>query len=351
MSTKILLFIALISFSISKENLSSFNSYEFNYILDKERMQNIVETVNNLNTTWKAILPSKNYTPLLGADLDLIKNIKKEPKNFINTKNFKLFSVNSFNLPESYDAREVHPECKEIISTIYDQANCGSCWAVSSTSVMSDRLCIKSNGKIQKHISTLNLISCLNRCYGCNGGLSFFAFDYWVSDGLVTGGDYGDESSCQPYFLPPCDHHTSEEVYGECGNVTSTPKCSNVCQEKYEKSYDEDKIYGNDSYYLYHPSDEEVMNEIYENGPVVSSFSVYEDFYAYKSGVYQNVAGSYMGSHEIRIIGWGVEDGVKYWLCANSWNKYWGENGYFKILRGENECDIEAMITAANPLV
>ena len=346
MSFKILSFILLISFSLLKENPNLFETYEFSYLLDKERIQNIVTKVNNLNTTWKASLPSKNYTPLLGADLELLKTIKKTPKN---SNYFR--SAKNFNLPESYDAREAHPECKEIIDTIYDQANCGSCWAVSSTSVMSDRICIKSNGKIQKHVSTLNLISCLSRCYGCNGGLSFFAFDYWVSDGLVTGGDYGDENSCQPYFLPPCDHHTSEETYGQCGNVTNTPRCSNVCQENYEKSYDEDKTYGNDSYYLYHPSDEEVMNEIYENGPVVSSFNVYEDFYAYKSGIYQNVAGAYMGSHEIRILGWGVENGVKYWLCANSWNKYWGENGYFRILRGENECEIEAMITAASPVI
>ena len=33
---------------------------------------------------------------------------------------------------------------------------------------------------------------------------------------------------------------------------------------------------------------------------------------------------------------------MKYWLCANSWSKYWGDNGFFKIKRGENYLGIES---------
>merc|ERR1712032_787093 len=38
---------------------------------------------------------------------------------------------------------------------------------------------------------------------------------------------------------------------------------------------------------------------------------------------------------------WSWRDGVKYWKVANSWNPYWGEKGYFRILRGSNHCGIE----------
>lgn len=33
-----------------------------------------------------------------------------------------------------------------------------------------------------------------------------------------------------------------------------------------------------------------------------------------------------------------------YWIVDNSWNTYWGDRGYFKILKGVNECGIESDI-------
>jgi len=63
-------------------------------------------------------------------------------------------------------------------------------------------------------------------------------------------------------------------------------------------------------------------------------------------GVYQNSYPARYGKHVIKIIGWGVEEGVHYWLCVNSWNEHWGDKGLFKILRGSKECEIENEITA-----
>ncbi|VDM74705.1 unnamed protein product [Strongylus vulgaris] len=59
-----------------------------------------------------------------------------------------------------------------------------------------------------------------------------------------------------------------------------------------------------------------------------------------------HVAGKEEGAHAIKIIGWGVEKGTPYWIVANSWNTDWGEDGYFRILRGRNECGIEQYVTA-----
>lgn len=94
-----------------------------------------------------------------------------------------------------------------------------------------------------------------------------------------------------------------------------------------------------------------IQTEILQNGPVEGSLTVYHDFLAYKEGVYQHVAGRAMGSHAIRIIGWGTENGTPYWLVANSWNTDWGNKGFFKILRGHKECDIEYGIYAGLPKV
>jgi cathepsin B len=66
-------------------------------------------------------------------------------------------------------------------------------------------------------------------------------------------------------------------------------------------------------------------------------------------GVYQHETGSFLGGHAVKILGWGEESGLPYWLVANSWNQYWGDQGYFKILRGKNECGIEGSIVAGKP--
>jgi len=45
-----------------------------------------------------------------------------------------------------------------------------------------------------------------------------------------------------------------------------------------------------------------------------------------------------LGGHAVKLIGWGVdEEGVKYWKVVNSWNNTWGENGTFKIVRGDQD--------------
>ena len=64
--------------------------------------------------------------------------------------------------------------------------------------------------------------------------------------------------------------------------------------------------------------------------------SVFEDFMSYKSGIYHHVSGKSLGGHAIKVVGWGVEKGQKYWIAANSWSESWGENGFFRIGMTEN---------------
>lgn len=76
------------------------------------------------------------------------------------------------------------------------------------------------------------------------------------------------------------------------------------------------------------------------------AFTVYDDFENYASGVYKATSSKSVGGHAVKLVGWGVDGGVKYWKIANSWNPYWGENGYFRIVRGTNECGIESQAGA-----
>jgi len=84
-------------------------------------------------------------------------------------------------------------------------------------------------------------------------------------------------------------------------------------------------------------------------GPIEVAFTVYEDFEVYTGGIYKATSSKQMGGHAVKLVGWGVDNGVKYWKIANSWNPYWGENGYFRIVRGTNECGIESQTAGNDP--
>ena len=48
------------------------------------------------------------------------------------------------------------------------------------------------------------------------------------------------------------------------------------------------------------------------------------------AGVYRHTSGSALGGHAVKILGYGVENGEKYWLVANSWNSDWGDAGLYR---------------------
>lgn len=256
-------------------------------------------------------------------------------------------------LPKEFDARKKWSQCESVIGHIYDQGNCGSCWAVSTASAFSDRVCIATKGKKKALFASQQILSCCHKCAGpdgCNGGWPIGAFAYMKHTGLVTGGDYGSRQGCQPYLMQQCNHHIKGSL-PECSSLEKqkTPKCKLHCYNfKHDKTFKQDRIRA-EKYYSVLPC--AAQNEIYQNGPIIATFTVFEDFYTYKSGVYQHVTGARTGRHAVKVIGWGEEKGVPYWLVANSWNTNWGDNGIFKIKRGEDEGWFEEEFAAVKPKV
>jgi cathepsin B len=296
-------------------------------------------------TTWTAGENDRFCQLKLGDAIKLLGALKSPEEFKLPVKQVQIVE----NLPENFDLREAHPQC-EALKEVRDQSSCGSCWAFGAGEAMSDRICIASKGQHQTRVSTEHILSCCDSCgFGCNGGYPAAAWQFWQENGIPTGGLYGDKNTCQPYSYPPCDHHV-EGKHGPCDKEYPTPDCMDVCQKGYPFSVEEDKWYAGSAYSV--PSDEKsIMSEIYEHGSVEVAFDVYEDFLNYKSGVYQHVKGQYLGGHAVKMIGWGVEKGTKYWLLVNSWNEGWGDNGTFKILRGKNHMGVEGEIVAGTPVL
>lgn len=248
-------------------------------------------------------------------------------------------------VPDSFDARVQWGKICPSTSEIRDQANCGSCWAFGAVEAMTDRHCIFTNGASQPHISAEDLNSCCDSCgFGCDGGDPGAAWDYWLNPGLVTGGNFG-QGGCAPYSLAPCDHHVNGTL-PPCGGETNTPPCPTACENG--DTWDSDIHMGKTDYVISNNATA-IQVEIMTNGPVEAAFTVYADFLPYQSGVYHHVTGDELGGHAVKILGWGVESNTPYWLVANSWNTEWGAKGYFKILRGSDECGIEDYIVGGIP--
>ncbi|XP_055613395.1 cathepsin B-like [Uranotaenia lowii] len=298
----------------------------------------IASEIRNLTQTWT---PGNNPMPLTHYRVG---SLPPQPQHRLPEGMLLLKTVEDIELPENFDARQQWPECQSI-RTVRNQGCCGSCFAISATSAMTDRWCIHSQDHETFEFGSIDVLSCCTECGdGCEGGYLPQTWSYWVRRGISSGGAYGSNQGCRPYPFTSCK--TADEE-------NSAPQCMRSCNSAYNvtKAVD-DRRFGRSAYAVAR-EERKIMEEIYVGGPVQASFSVFLDFKAYKSGVYRHVWGPHEGYHAIKIVGWGVENikgvPVKYWLVSNSWGQDWGENGFFRIVRGEDHMGIESNVYAGMP--
>merc|ERR1712079_318265 len=110
---------------------------------------------------------------------------------------------------------------------------------------------------------------------------------------------------CLDFTLPHCHHHGPQR----------SPRCSNRCDAN---ATGEHKVFAHDKYKfdgktLSADGEAHIMRMIMHGGPVECAFDVYSDFENYVSGIYHHVTGHFAGGHAVKMVGWGVENGVKYW--------------------------------------
>jgi C1A family cysteine protease len=301
-----------------------------------------VNEINALDLGWTASTDQGSFVTGISV---------AEFKNFLGTKldgngpqlrkkQPEEFTVTLEDLPANFDSRTNWPTCKTI-GWIRDQSACGTCWAFGAAEAISDRYCTY-NVNANLNISAADIGFCCGFSCGdgCNGGYPSAAWDYWVQSGVVS-------SDCYKYPFPSCDHHIPNSKNPCPSQEYPSPDCPDTCDDGKTK-LSMVKHFGADSWSVSGEAD--IMKEIFENGPVETAFSVYDDFPTYKTGIYVRHSNNFLGGHAVKFIGWGVNDkGTKYWIVANSWNPNWGDQGTFKIIKGNNECGIESESNAGKP--
>eukprot|EP00405_Crypthecodinium_cohnii_P015077 CAMPEP_0206461534 /NCGR_PEP_ID=MMETSP0324_2-20121206/25425_1 /ASSEMBLY_ACC=CAM_ASM_000836 /TAXON_ID=2866 /ORGANISM="Crypthecodinium cohnii, Strain Seligo" /LENGTH=485 /DNA_ID=CAMNT_0053933487 /DNA_START=59 /DNA_END=1516 /DNA_ORIENTATION=- len=263
-------------------------------------------------------------------------------------------------VPLDFDSEKNWPKCAKIIGDIRDQSNCGCCWAFAGAEAASDRMCIATDAKIMLPLSAQDVCFC-SSFNGCGGGMIDTPWSFIKHRGAVTGGQYNGtgpfgQGMCSDFSLPHCHHHgpQGKDPYpaeGQPGCPSErSPRCPSTCDASASgehKNFQDDKFSFQGEIETA-SGEAQIQQMIMKGGPVETAFTVYSDFENYVSGVYHHVSGGMAGGHAVKFVGWGVDNGVKYWKVANSWNPYWGEEGYFRIVRGSNEGGIEDQVIGSS---
>ena len=226
-----------------------------------------------------------------------------------------LLAIN--HLPIEFDSRTQWPDC---VHEIRNQGQCGSCWAFAGSEALSDRFCIASQGKISQVLSPQFMVSCDTSNWGCKGGILPYEWEFLEDTGTVS-------DACLTY-------HSGDGSTFPCYNFQKCEDGSRLRHYFVEK--------GSSKTFTDHRS---LKHDLMTHGPLETGFTVYENFQSYKGGIYTkgDNPGKELGGHAVKIVGWGVENQIHYWIVANSWGVTWGENGFFRIKIGEVGIDSDAI--------
>ena len=309
---------------------------------ESERKKTAANLVDALKENH-VVKEDKDYERPARRERDMARNKRTNAIEYLGASNEEYAWEPPADLPENFDVREKWPECSHFIGEAWDQGECGSCWAIAPTKVMSDRLCIVSGGQIQERLSASEILSCgrlvSEYSFGtCEGGMPDDAYEFAKEFGVASGGKYGDKKGCAAYPFPPCHHPCQVQETPQCRLESDSAQCQGDLDEHTRKEVAQhiDKL-------VHCPdSDYDCMaREIYNSGPVSSyAGTIYDEFYAYKDGAYRTSAdsetrGRSHGGHVIEVVGWHKEsDGTYSWKIINSWLN-WGDKGHGRVAVGE----------------
>lgn len=211
-------------------------------------------------------------------------------------------------VPDSYDLRE-----KGVVNRVKSQGACGSCWAFGAVAAQEINWALATGQLLS--LSESNLVDCVWDCLGCNGGNAGWAMTY--------------------IKIFQSGHFMLEDDYDYTPAVGTCMYNSSIAVTKISTHYGTN--YGDE---------DDLKQSIYHNGAhAITMDCKNPDFSYYGGGIYSDdgTCTTWWASHTMCAVGYGVEDGTGYWILKNSFGKYWGEEGYVRVIRdGNNTCGVSS---------
>lgn len=252
--------------------------------------------------------------------------------------------------PESFDWRT--DSKVSAVTPVRNQGSVGSCWAFSTVQNVEGQWALAGNGL--QPLSAEFLVDCdgtsdttLNHAdCGVFGGWPYLAYQFIIQTGGLpseeawpycagTGDCYpclqGPISLCGP---PP--YYCDREIDAKCrAGIDAAAKIS--------------------SWTALTSDEGQLVTELYSRGPLSVLLDATQ-LQFYSSGIWDGhvsatsaALGCHSSSlnHAVLMVGYGKENDTPFWTVKNSWGEGWGEQGYFRITRGEGKCGINTGVTTA----